>query len=170
MPHLSPRRGLCQPLVLIVRVSGTQTTSLVKLSNSGPTLPCGVARRQQAGLPKGAGFRGLGEQTALGWGTAEAGLALLGLPAARWAGASGRVPVFLVWMAEYGRSRAGAEVLGSGSGTCVQADEGSRSAVQSATLHLGRHVRLAISGQWGNCLLTSTVSLTATPVKPNYGS
>ena len=129
MPHLSPREGALSTLGLDCKsLYETQTTSLVKLSNSGPTLPCGVARRQQAGLPKGAGFRGAwGADLVTGRGLLKQGWCCWG---SRLHGGGrvllGGVPVFLVWMAEYGRSRAGAGSLGSGSGTCVQADKGSR--------------------------------------------
>lgn len=81
-------RGLCQPLVLIVRVSvGLRQRLLLSSPTLVPPFPVEVARRQQAGLPRGAGFRGgCGGRSLARVGAAEAGLVLLGLPAARCGG------------------------------------------------------------------------------------
>ena len=52
-------RGLCQPLVLMIRVSvGPRQHLLLSSPALVPPFPVEVAYRQQAGLPKGAGFRG----------------------------------------------------------------------------------------------------------------
>lgn len=125
-------RGLCQPLVLILRVSvGPKQHLLLSSPALVPPFPVEVAYRQQGGLPKGAGFRGA-------WGGRprdRLGAGAAGAPnCTEGAGTSGRG-----WQG-YGRSRTGAGSPGSGLGTCVQADEGSRRHRSELDLNLGHNV------------------------------
>ena len=127
---LSPGEGALSTLGLDRKsLCGTQTTSLVKLPNSGPTLPCGGSPQATGRSAQGHRIQGSlrGADLGTGWGLLKQGWRCWGsqlhgggqvLP--------GGVPVFLVWMVEYGRSRTGVQSPGSGLGTCVQPDEGSR--------------------------------------------